>query len=257
MLKKFTIAFTGLTLCLGAYYFVGHNKESKRIGLFDRKNPYSRKPASLPIRREVVQKEVKKEAKVETLDVAKSRLAKIKDCYTQKCNISSNDSREYDLSVGQSLKKELFSLYEQTLRNEVIDDRITEIGIEYLGVSDGHVKEAALLLLSTQEPSQEALNAITENVLDYHDANLIGLALMELEKYKTGEFDVVIKDSFIKNFRKGSLLVKEALAKGIYKFVNEENRNDYGEILRSLPKNSKVRKNLKATLDRYDYNTRL
>jgi len=257
MIKKLTILSVGVTTLLaGVYFYNSSNSSSKKIGFFENKNPYERKPASIGNVNNVVKPIVQKK-KVTGVKQRALRLSEIKSCYTQKCDFASNDSREYDLTVGNSLKKELFDLYEETLKNEISDQRITDIGIEYLRVSNGHVKEAALLVLSTQEPSQEALNAITENVLDYHDANLVGLALMELEKYRSTDYQVVIRESFIKNFNNGSLMVKEALAKGIYKFVNANNREDYGEILNSLPHNSQVRKNLKASLDRYDYNARL
>lgn len=256
MLKKTAFIALGIASTLGGIHYLSNSGNSNnRVGIFKNKNPYSRKPASI-IQKPRVEKKIVKKKKA-NLDDRINTLAEIKNCYTVKCDFDANDSREYDLTVGQNLKKELFDLYENVLRKEIQDPKILATGIEYLKVSDGHVKEAALLLLSTQEPSQEALTAITENVLDYHDANLVGLALMELEKYKTGEYDVIIKESFIKNFDRGSLMVKEALAKGIYRFVNESNRNDYDEILRGLPKGSRVRRNLKASLDRYDHSARL
>lgn len=257
MLRKVAFIALGVTATLGGiHYFSSTGTSMNKVGIFKNKNPYSRKPASL-IQKKVIKKKpviVKKKANI---DSRISSLAEIKNCYVVKCDFEANDSREYDLTVGQNLKRELFNLYENVLRKEINDSKITTVGIEYLKVPNGHVKEAALLLLSTQEPSQEALTAITENVLDYHDANLVGLALMELEKYKTGEYDVIIKDSFIKNFDRGSLMVKEALAKGIYRFVNESNRNEYDQILQGLPKGSRVRRNLKASLDRYDHSARL
>jgi hypothetical protein len=257
MLKKAAFVALGVAATLGGiHYFSNSGSSGKRVGIFENKNPYSRKPASL-VHKKVIKKKPVALKKKANIDSRISGLAEIKNCYIVKCDFEANDSREYDLTVGQNLKKELFNLYESVLRKEINDPKITAVGIEYLKVPNGHVKEAALLLLSTQEPSQEALSAITENVLDYHDANLVGLALMELEKYKTGEYDVIIKESFIKNFDRGSLMVKEALAKGIYRFVNEANRNEYHQILEGLPKGSRVRRNLKASLDRYDHSARL
>ncbi len=257
MLKKMTVAGVSLfSIIVGVNFYNTSEDKVVSTDFFDRKNPYSRKPASIG-KGEVLVKKEEINKKVVGIENRIEKLATLKGCYTKKCEFSSADSREYDLSVGQSLKKELLNFYEEVLTNEIVDERVSSIARDFLKISNGHVKEAALLLISTQGPSQENLDSIVNNVLEYHDANLVGLALMELEKYKDDQYEVSIKESFVNNFTTGSLMVKEALAKGLYRFVNEDSRNVYGDILESLPKGSRVRRNLKASLDRYDHRARL
>ncbi len=238
---------------VGYLFFFPSSKET--VGsLLDYRNPYTRKPASISDAQEVVETESVDRTK---LQIKLSKLYTLKNCYTTDCDIASSDSREYELTIGSQLKQELLAFYEEVLKSGRVSTEIEDVALEFLAINDGHVKEAALLLLSTQPPSQVALTGIIENVLDYHDPNLIGLALIELEKYKNEDYHIQIKESFLKNFREGSLLVKEALAKGIYKFVNQDTRSQYESILNNLPKNSRVRKNLKASLERYDYRSKL
>ncbi|EQC46656.1 hypothetical protein [Bacteriovorax sp. Seq25_V] len=252
-MNKVTYGLVLFSAVVGYMFFFPGSKES--VGsLLDYRNPYSRKPASLSAPQEVVETESVDKTK---LQIKLSKLYTLKDCYTSDCDIASNDAREYELTIGSKLKKELLSFYEEVLKSGKVSSEIEDVALEFLAINDGHVKEAALLLLSTQPPTQVALNGIIDNVLDYHDPNLIGLALIELEKYKSEEYNLQIKESFVRNFREGSLLVKEALAKGIYKFVNHESRSQYENILNNLPKNSRVRKNLKASLERYDYRSKL
>jgi phenylalanyl-tRNA synthetase beta subunit len=155
--------------------------------------------------------------------------------------------------VGQSLKTELLALYEDTLNRNRRDKRLSEISREFLKISDGHVKEAALFLLSTQEPTPENLNAILESIMNYHDANLIALALMELEKYQGAQYQVQLYENFKSNLKTGSIFVKEALARGIDQFVTLDTRGDFEDLLNEMPLNSRVRQNLKSSLDRFDH----
>lgn len=256
--------FASTTLLIAAYgYFHFSDNSPKMVKNFlDYKNPYTRKPASVTDAFENIKetKVAKEEVVVKTDKGYMTKIESLKrlvTCYESNCDFADGDPREYDLSVGRELKKEMMDLYEDVLKKEIVDKSIEKTAIEFLAISDGHVKEAALLLLSTQPPSQDALDAIINDVLDYHDPNLIGLTLMELEKYKDEAYKVQIRESFLKNFKSGSLLVREALAKGLYRFVSEDTRSQFENIMESLPKNSKVRNNIKYSLERFDSKTRL
>lgn len=262
MMKYFSSGI--FVIAISAYIFFG-DFQGKSMSFLSYKNPYSRKPASFELAAqskddETVKKEEQKEIKVSKSKKIEKKIDKLNDivsCYQKDCDFANTDSREYGLSVGQALKTEMMDLYEDVLKNEFESSEISMIANKLMAIEDGHVKEAAILLLSTQPPSQENLTSLIDNVIDYHDPNLIGLTLIELEKYDDEKYKIQIRDSFMKNFREGSLLVKEALAKGLYRFVSEDTRGQFQDILNNLPKNSRVRNNLKSSLDRFDHSVNL
>lgn len=249
---------------VSAYIFFG-DFSGKTMSFLSYKNPYSRKPASFELAVQKKEENVEKATPTKEVKVSKIKKIELKidkinevvSCYQKDCDFADTDSREYGLSVGQALKSQMMELYEETLKMELESSQIEELGAKLLAIGDGHVKEAAILLLSTQPPSQMVLDSLIENVIDYHDPNLIGLTLIELEKYNDEKYKIQIRDSFMKNFKEGSLLVKEALAKGLYRFVSEDTRGQFQDILENLPKNSRVRNNLKSSLDRFDHTVNL
>ncbi|WP_127716980.1 hypothetical protein [Halobacteriovorax sp. HLS] len=189
--------------------------------------------------------------KFEDLLSKKSRtIDHLRSCFeSRSCGFSKTDSRAYDLNLAQAIKRELNHLYEFVLENEIEDDRISSLARGYLKISDGHVKEAALMLLSTQKPSSENLESILEQTISYHSAPLVELAMIELSKYKTSEWQERIDNNFIENLKTGSVIVRQVLAKNIATFLNEENRLKYKSFIKNYTSDSKVRKFILASLE--------
>lgn len=180
------------------------------------------------------------------------RLSGINNCYKkQNCNYSSRDPKEYSIEVGQDLRRELLNLLDRVETQELEGDAISEIGREYIQNQDGYVKEAALLLLSTQAPSRANLMSIVEHVLDYHNTDLVELALIELEKYELNDDKQYIYDAIKKNLMTGSIISRERISREIYSFISEDTYHVYLEVSKSLSRGSIVRKNLEAALEQY------
>ena len=168
---------------------------------------------------------------------------------SRSCGFSKNDSRSYDLELGNAIKRELDSLYEEILDNEVQASWVSSLARRYMKISNGHVKESALMLMSTQGPSSENLSSILNDAISFHSAPLAELALVELSKYQTSTWREEIDKSFITNLSRGSLFVRQTLAKNIESFLNSENRELYKEFVESLPGSSKVKRYIMASLN--------
>ncbi|OUR96748.1 hypothetical protein A9Q84_10430 [Halobacteriovorax marinus] len=168
---------------------------------------------------------------------------------SRKCGFSNSDSREYDLEVGRAIKVELEKLYEYISDEEIEDEWVSELGRRYIQFEDGHIKEAALMLLSTQAPSDKNLEVVLSEVISFHSAPLVELGLLELTKYKTPVWNRRIDESFMKNLNSGSLVVRQLLAKKISQFLTNDNRAMYKEFA-ATTNDSKVKRYIEAALSK-------
>jgi hypothetical protein len=176
-------------------------------------------------------------------------ISHIATCFeSRSCGFSKEDSRSYDLELGNSLKREIYKLYEDVADQEIEAQWVSDVARKYMNVSNGHVKEAALMLMSTQPPSSENLDSILDDVISFHSAPLAELAMVELSKYQKESWKSQIDKSFLDNLSRGSLLVRQTLAKNISTFLNDGNREIYESFIESLSGNSKVKKFISASL---------
>jgi hypothetical protein len=178
------------------------------------------------------------------------KISHLHSCFSSRnCGFSKGDSRSYDLDLGKAIKRELEELYEEVVDREVVSAKISSLGREFLKSSDGHIKEAALMLLSTQEPSSDNLNTILEEAISFHSAPLAELAIIELSKYKKEEWQESIDQSFLSNLKTGSVIVRQTLAKNISKFLNEANESKYKDFIENESNDSKIKKYIAASLE--------
>ncbi|EQC50342.1 hypothetical protein M899_2571 [Bacteriovorax sp. BSW11_IV] len=178
-------------------------------------------------------------------------IQKLKDCYSKICNFPNKDPRMHDLALGQKIKDKLFKLKEKAL-NEKSNPKYSEIAREYLKIEDGHVKEAALALMSTQPISSENFHSIVQDVLKYHDDALIEDAMMELERYQKLGHQEQITEALTESFQVASPMIKEKLAKGLFPFINEDTFNKYSEMAQNQNWNAKSVKILRSNLRRFE-----
>ena len=171
-------------------------------------------------------------------------------CYkSRNCGFSNGDSRSYDLDLGKAIKRELEELYEEVLDRELESEKISSLGREFLQSSDGHIKEAALMLLSTQSASTKNLNTILEEAISFHSAPLAELAIIELSKYKKEEWRESIDETFLENLKTGSLIVRQTLAKNISSILNAANKDKFKDFIENVTTDSKIKKYIAASLD--------
>jgi len=195
--------------------------------------------------------EIQRSIASEELGPKLKKLNDLENCLdSRKCGFSKNDSREYDLAVGRAIKREIEDLYELVSDEEIEDEWVSEVARRYLSFKDGHIKEAALMLISTQPPGDENLEAVLDNVISFHSAPLAELGLLELSKYETPAWKSRIDKNFIKNLKSGSLVVRQLLARRLSQFITSENRDMYREFA-STTKDSKVKSYIEAALSNY------
>ena len=173
----------------------------------------------------------------------------LEECYKHEgaCGFNQEDPRAEHYAIGQALKKELLKIQHQVSENNIKNNETLNLAIRFLKVPDGHVKEAALHLLSTQEKSESALDEILNSIISYHDANLIQQAMLELTRYKK-DFGNKIDQALISALKMGSPLVSEQVAKNISLFITESNYNLYRNTLKSLRIGSLSYENLENSL---------
>ena len=174
-------------------------------------------------------------------------------CYEKEtCNYPKNDPREYKLTVGQEIKKALKRPFKKVIRGEQIDTKFwTKIAITSLSIPDGHVKEAALDLLSTQEPNPSAFEKIISEVIKYHDPLLIEQALAELQKYKEPKYQKRIYETLSQVLSTGSVLVKKEVAENIGPFLNKDSLPYFQNSLQKMNPRSSTRTVLYKILQDY------
>lgn len=249
MLRRFILTTFSISLFgVGAYFAYSGLKNEQHKNVLNNKNPYSRKPASLGIKDPLELDESKKSGSQLDYKYKVKELYRLKKCLSTTC----------DPKISKRLfRREIMSFYESVLRAEIKDLSITKAAISFLSLENIQIKEASLLLLSTQNSSEEALKSIISNVLYYEDPNLVGLALMELEKYQDENSKEVIAESFLKNFHQTSPLIKNTLAKGLYRVMSKQTKPEYEQLLKKLPIHSELRENIETSLNRYEGQVRL
>lgn len=178
---------------------------------------------------------------------------KLDNCYKEKCDsIPSNDPREYELTIGQKIKNRLLYLAEIVEDEKLSSESVSVIARYFLSNPDGHVKEAALQLISTQTPSEKNLESITKNILSYHDMELAEFALTEFQKYYlNAEYRTSIDNSLINTLIGGSLLTRESVSKNIFPFLTAENIERFESFLKTTEPGSKVNSYLGEAIDRF------
>jgi hypothetical protein len=180
-----------------------------------------------------------------TFNKKSQELKTIYNCYKLRdCDLPKTDPRAYDLAVGLKLKQKLYEIYNNMTEPDYDNENISRIAREYLSIADGHVKEAALVLMGTQPPSRENLESLIKDVFNFHDSTLINMAFSEIEKYKDAADRIYIEEAILENLSKGSILVREALSKNISQIITSENKNKFLRLIEGLPKDSIIYRNI-------------
>ncbi len=259
-MAKNKIILIAIIAVFGAYLLTEKNRSEESLVskvVFSSKKIGSRAPASIK-RAKLKLKKIKNENKRVSILSYSIELRKIFKCYEQlNCPFSQSDSRAYDLAVGKKLKEKINEISEYVEEANIEDERIAALARKYLSVEDGHVKEAALLLLSTQPTSEDNLNSILDEVIDYHDSALLPVAFLEFEKYENESDRQMIEESLFKNMKSGSILVREGISKNLLTMINERNKEKVVMFMQSLPSDSNMRRNLQNSIERYEEQTKI
>ena len=175
-------------------------------------------------------------------------IKRLQHCYDGACAYSRAYPRDYDFAVGRDLKKTIYALHATIERNGLRDEEYSKIGRENLANEDGHVKEAALHLLSSQSPSEENLQSILRDVVLENDAELIEHAMLELGRYKSPADLTLIRGTLAQAMLTGAPFVSEAVSKYIVSFIDTESYGYFSEIATRVSSGSRVKTNLQFSL---------
>lgn len=167
------------------------------------------------------------------------------------CGFSSTDPKAEHFAIGQEIKAELLVLEGNAREGDIKNEKLASIARRFLKTPDGHVKSAALHLLSSQDISEANLRSILSEIISYHDSSLIAHAMLELSRYKNQGYGDKIDKALINALKHGSLFVSEEIGKHLGPFINENNFNNYNRALSHLSLGSVAYQNLKNVLDDY------
>lgn len=187
------------------------------------------------------------------INTSRKKLQELKDCYKHEaCSYPKTDPKSYFFAVGQDLKKELFRLQGVVVQKEWESDEIAQVARDFLTIEDGHVKEAALHLISTQPTNDKSLDALLNEVIHFYDPKLIQHAMLELRRYLGSADEQKIHQSLSQALQTGSPAVAQEVARSIAPFVNKNSFEVYLETLNAMPPHSKSYRNLKASVEEYE-----
>ena len=183
-----------------------------------------------------------------------NRLLAIENCYIEpeKCSLPKTDPKSEFFSVGKKLKTGLNSLFKLTLEDNLKRKDLEKIARHFLKVPDGHVKEAALHLLSTQEKNEMNMEAILKEIINYHDARLIEHAMLELHYYLTDPDQAHrVHTSLATAMKTGSIFVSQEISRHLQPFINNNSMALYSETAKNLSLGSATRKYIENALREY------
>jgi hypothetical protein len=180
----------------------------------------------------------------------RANILKLNRCYETGCGLGDSFPRERSDGAGLLLKAELMKLAAVAEAEDARDPELAAIAREQMANPDGHVKEAALRLMATQEPSLANRDAILANVVADRDDSLIAPALLELRRYDL-ERAPEIHLALIGSMARGAPYVALAIARQIEPFVNDASYSLYTSSLGQLSSGTLAYEALRSALEQY------
>ncbi|GEM_PF-4989026 len=164
----------------------------------------------------------------------------------------SGDSRVMAMRENIDAAAELFKIADDISSGVMnVDESSLAMARRLIHIRDGHVKKAALIVLSFGTVSKGSFESILSGVINYHDAFLVKIALAELLRYKDQQYFGELYPKLEEVLMSGSLLVREAVAGMMHLYINKKNYNHYKKFVNQLDENSKERVLLEASLERF------
>ncbi len=137
-------------------------------------------------------------------------------------------------------------------KNALKSAEVNELALQFLAHSDGHIQEVALELLSTQDPSEQNLDAILEHIIMGFDAELIHQAFLELQRYTHPKDQEKIRLALGRGLLHGTPFVSVAIAEKINLILNEGNISYFEEMMNSIDPKSSVYESLKYSIQEFE-----
>ena len=178
-------------------------------------------------------------------------LKELNKCYLQDCGFEKTDPRTEYFTLGQKIRQKLLQLQALVQMDEIVDPKVSQMAREFVENSDGHVQEAALDLISTQEPAPENLKAILDHIIKGNDSELIQQALLELRRYPSPEDQETIRQTLAQVILTGAPFVAQAVAEKSELFINSQNIEFFENLTKKIDPQSIVGVSLQSSLREY------
>ncbi|MEY4616130.1 MAG: hypothetical protein RJB66_1090 [Pseudomonadota bacterium] len=180
----------------------------------------------------------------------KSDLSSYRECLIDdQCRADQEpDPRSRQMTVARELAYKVDQRYIFIANKKMQSPKIAELAREILMEKEGYIKESALKLLLTQDAAAENIEAVSEGVLDFHDSNLLDLAIQELSRHLGGDGADRVHEKVRAALFSGSLLVRQGLSEKIQPFINEGSFDFYERAAQDPMLDTKVKSNLQSSL---------
>lgn len=180
----------------------------------------------------------------------KSDLSSYRECLSDdRCRADQEpDPRSRQMTVARELASKIDQRHMYIANKKMQSPKIAELAREILMEKEGYIKESALKLLLTQDAAAENIEAISEGVLDFHDSNLLDLAIQELSRHLGGDGADRVHEKVRATLFSGSLMVRQGLSEKIQPFINEGSFDFYERAAQDPMLDSKVKSNLQSSL---------
>lgn len=175
----------------------------------------------------------------------------LNECYEKACEISGDEKTKY-FSVGQKLKIKLEELAEFSRGHDVRSVELSALAREFLINSDGHVQEAALDILATQDIDQDNLEAILNHIIRSSDAELIHQAMLELKRYTYSADQRHIQEVFAETLLIGPPFVAVAIAEYLGDFLSEQSFIFYEDLVQKFDQRSIIHQYIMSALEQFE-----
>ncbi len=176
-------------------------------------------------------------------------------CLEVECDYPDNDPREYSLSVYKDLSMRI-TKYSNFWKNSwsKMTTKDQEFITGLLKHDDGFVKKEILSLLNSlpSEDTGKYLGAVLNDVIDYHDSQLIPAALVFLNNTQTPDNEMLVSQRLSAALRVGGPHVSQEISKGIHNFISPNTAFIYEATLTSLPEEAPETTYLMSALTEYE-----
>lgn len=252
-----------LAFFFGSLFWLGDNHQSPSLVTKFKSEPQATASVAQTSKREpAAVKEVHPPAEIEkNVENSKDTIATalndhfshFQECLKDEhCHVDQEiDPRSRELSIANELAAKLEKANLDLATSPVQSAEIGEIARRMLSVREGRVKEGALKLMLTQEVAAENIDAVSEGILDFHDSNLVDLAIEELKRHLDSDHAETVHHKIRQTLLTGSLLVRQRLSEKLSPFINEGSYDFYEKTLSEPSLDSQIKKNLQSSLQEW------
>lgn len=188
-------------------------------------------------------------ANANTTDRVINKLEQLLQCeQLNNCPEDPTNPRNSYYLLGEQINIQLDNIIH--LQREVEQNkRFVQLAQQFYQYPNPFVQLKALALISEQDKNIETVNILLKELAKTNDKNLLIQTLEQLKRYpeKSEEID----RTFSKILTTGSFNASKALAKSIGPFLNNNNINNYLELLSKLPEKSNKYNSLKACITHF------